>query len=78
MTDTQTHGHQTESGQSIGGGRREWAVLIPKLLAIARSFDKQVIHFLYNQRSIYVHKTIFSNFLPCNKKLMLCIQPLGA
>jgi hypothetical protein len=46
MTDTQTymqtHRH-TDTRQKVGihrrGGRREWAVLIPKLLTIARSLD---------------------------------------
>jgi hypothetical protein len=45
MTDTQTHRHtdtQTESGHPYGGGRREWSILIPKLLAIARSLDKNL------------------------------------
>jgi hypothetical protein len=51
MSDTQTHGHQTESGHPKGGGRREWPILKPKLLAIARSLDNKI-----------PQKTILSNF----------------
>jgi hypothetical protein len=38
MTDRQTHTQTL--GIHRGGGSREWSILIPKLLAIARSLDK--------------------------------------